>query len=48
VEFAKAEGIVPAPETIRFNLSGQGNFDMQACTDYLEASRMTKRTPGTS
>jgi len=57
VEFAKAEGIVPAPETnhaiaatidealrckkegraetILFNLSGHGNFDMQAYTDYF-------------
>ena len=57
IQFAKAEGIVPAPEathavraaiheaekcresgeskTILFNLSGHGNFDMQAYTDYL-------------
>jgi len=57
VEFARAEGIVPAPEsthaicvtvdealrckaegraeTILFNLSGHGHFDMQAYTDYL-------------
>jgi len=57
VQFAKAEGIVPAPETnhaiaavidealrckaegraetILFNLSGHGNFDMQAYTDYF-------------
>ncbi|MBK1719665.1 TrpB-like pyridoxal phosphate-dependent enzyme [Thiocystis violacea] len=57
IEFAKAEGIIPAPEathavkaaiheaekcretgeakTILFNLSGHGNFDMQAYTDYL-------------
>ncbi len=57
VQFAKAEGIVPAPEanhavratiheakrcresgeakTLLFNLSGHGNFDMQAYTDYL-------------
>ena len=56
VQFAKAEGIVPAPEsthaikavideavrckeagtgrTILFNLSGHGNFDMQAYMDY--------------
>jgi len=57
LQFAKAEGIIPAPEanhavraaiheaekcretgeakTILFNLSGHGNFDMQAYTDYL-------------
>jgi tryptophan synthase beta chain len=57
VEFARAEGIVPAPEsthavravfdealrckeegkseTILFNLSGHGHFDMQAYTDYF-------------
>ena len=57
MQFAKAEGIVPAPETnhaiaavidealrckaegraetILFNLSGHGNFDMQAYTDYF-------------
>jgi tryptophan synthase beta chain len=57
VQFAKAEGIIPAPEanhavrgaiheaekcresgeskTILFNLSGHGNFDMQAYTDYF-------------
>lgn len=57
VMFARAEGIVPAPEsshavktaidealrckaegksqTILFNLSGHGHFDMQAYTDYL-------------
>jgi len=57
VQFAKAEGIVPAPETnhaiaatidealrckaegraetILFNLSGHGNFDMQAYTDFF-------------
>jgi len=57
VQFARAEGIVPAPEAthaiqgavvealkckeegtarnILFNLSGHGNFDMQAYTDYL-------------
>jgi tryptophan synthase beta chain len=57
VTFARAEGIVPAPEsthavkaavdealkckeegtskTILFNLSGHGNFDMQAYTDYF-------------
>ena len=57
IQFAKAEGIVPAPETnhavaatidealrckaegraetILFNLSGHGNFDMQAYTDYF-------------
>jgi tryptophan synthase beta chain len=57
VEFARAEGIVPAPDathairvavdealrckaegraqTILFNLSGHGHFDMQAYTDYL-------------
>ena len=57
VAFARAEGIVPAPEathairvavdealrckaegraqTILFNLSGHGHFDMQAYTDYL-------------
>lgn len=57
IQFAKAEGIIPAPEanhavkaaiheaekcretgeakTILFNLSGHGNFDMQAYTDYL-------------
>lgn len=56
VQFAKAEGIVPAPEanhavavalreavrcreegkaeTLLFNLSGHGNFDMQAYIDY--------------
>ena len=55
--FARAEGIVPAPEsthairvaidealrckaegtaqTILFNLSGHGHFDMQAYTDYF-------------
>jgi tryptophan synthase beta chain len=58
IQFAKAEGIVPAPEsnhavraaideaircretgeakTILFMLSGHGNFDMQAYTDFLE------------
>lgn len=58
IQFAKAEGIVPAPESnhavraaideaekcretgesksILFMLSGHGNFDMQAYTDYLE------------
>ncbi len=57
VTFARAEGVVPAPETshaikvaideaiacresgqgktILFNLSGHGNFDMQAYDDYL-------------
>ena len=57
IQFAKSEGIVPAPEsnhavaaaidealrckaegkaeTILFNLSGHGNFDMQAYTDYF-------------
>jgi tryptophan synthase beta chain len=57
VQFARSEGIVPAPEsnhaiaaairealrckeegkteTIVFNLSGHGHFDMQAYTDYL-------------
>ncbi len=57
VQFARTEGIVPAPETshairaaidealrckkegrketILFNLSGHGHFDMQAYTDYL-------------
>jgi len=57
VQFAKSEGIIPAPEsnhavaaaidealrckaegkaeTILFNLSGHGNFDMQAYTDYF-------------
>ncbi len=57
VQFARAEGIVPAPEAnhavraaideairckkegrgraIMFNLSGHGNFDMQAYTDYF-------------
>jgi len=57
VEFARTEGIVPAPEathairvafdealrckaegkaeTILFNLSGHGHFDMQAYTDYF-------------
>ena len=57
LQFAKAEGIIPAPEsnhavraaieeaekcretgeakTILFMLSGHGNFDMQAYTDYL-------------
>jgi tryptophan synthase beta chain len=57
IQFAKAEGIIPAPEsnhavaavidealrckaegrseTILFNLSGHGNFDMQAYTDYF-------------
>lgn len=57
IQFARTEGIVPAPEsthairsaifeaekckqegvakTILFNLSGHGNFDMQAYTDYL-------------
>ena len=60
VQFAKAEGIVPAPESnhavraaidealrckkegkgevILFNLSGHGNFDMQAYADYLSGS----------
>lgn len=64
VEFARAEGIVPAPEsthairvaldealrckaqgraeTILFNLSGHGHFDMQAYTDYL-AGRLDDR-----
>jgi tryptophan synthase beta chain len=58
VEFARCEGIVPAPEanhavrcaidealrckkegkkeTILFNLSGHGHFDMQAYIDYFE------------
>src|SRR5512143_2773106 len=58
VEFARCEGIVPAPEanhavrcaidealrckkegkkeTILFNLSGHGHFDMQAYTNYFE------------
>ena len=57
MEFARAEGIVPAPEsshairvavdealrckkagkaeTILFNLSGHGHFDMQAYADYF-------------
>jgi len=57
IQFAKAEGIIPAPEsnhavaatidealrckaegraeTILFNLSGHGNFDMQAYTDFF-------------
>jgi tryptophan synthase beta chain len=57
VQFARCEGIVPAPEsnhavkaaidealrckangtseTILFNLSGHGHFDMQAYTDYF-------------
>jgi tryptophan synthase beta chain len=57
IQFARAEGIVPAPESnhairaaidealkakeegkekvILFNLSGHGNFDMQAYADYL-------------
>jgi tryptophan synthase beta chain len=57
VQFARTEGIVPAPEsnhavkaaidealrckaegrseTILFNLSGHGHFDMQAYTDYF-------------
>ena len=57
VQFARAEGIVPAPEsshavkaamdealrckaegrseTILFNLSGHGHFDMGAYTDYF-------------
>lgn len=57
VQFARAEGIIPAPEsnhavkaaidealvckrdgtakTILFNLSGHGNFDMQAYADYF-------------
>ena len=57
VQFARAEGIVPAPEsshavkaamdealrckaegkaeTILFNLSGHGHFDMQAYTDFF-------------
>jgi tryptophan synthase beta chain len=58
VQFARAEGIVPAPEsthavrsaidealrcksegkaeTILFNLSGHGHFDMQAYINYFE------------
>ena len=58
IQFARAEGIVPAPEschavrvaidealrckesgkaeTILFNLSGHGHFDMSAYTDYLD------------
>jgi tryptophan synthase beta chain len=58
IQFAKSEGIIPAPEsnhavraaideaercretgeakTILFMLSGHGDFDMQAYTDYLE------------
>jgi tryptophan synthase beta chain len=57
IQFAKAEGIIPAPEanhavsaaidealrckvegkseSILFNLSGHGNYDMQAYTDYF-------------
>ena len=57
MQFARAEGIIPAPEathaikaaieeaarcrqegtarTILFNLSGHGNFDMQAYTDFF-------------
>ena len=60
VDFARAEGIVPAPEashaikavmdealrckregrseTILFNLSGHGHFDMQAYTEYFAGS----------
>ncbi|GAB4359209.1 MAG: TrpB-like pyridoxal phosphate-dependent enzyme [Gammaproteobacteria bacterium] len=60
VQFAQAEGIVPAPEsthavrvaidealrckeegkaeTILFNLSGHGHFDMQAYTDYFSGA----------
>jgi tryptophan synthase beta chain len=60
VQFARAEGVVPAPEsshavkaaidealrckregkaeTILFNLSGHGHFDMQAYTDYFAGS----------
>ena len=62
VQFARAEGIVPAPEsthavkgaidealrckaegkaeTILFNLSGHGHFDMQAYTDYFAGKLM--------
>ena len=62
VQFARAEGIVPAPEAthaiqgavvealkckeegtsrnILFNLSGHGNFDMQAYTDYFAGNLM--------
>lgn len=65
VQFARAEGIVPAPEanhavkaaidealrckregraeTILFNLSGHGHFDMQAYTDYA-AGKLTDVT----
>ena len=60
IQFARAEGIVPAPESnhavraaidealrckeegkgevILFNLSGHGNFDLQAYADYLNGS----------
>jgi tryptophan synthase beta chain len=64
VMFARAEGIVPAPEashairvaidealrckaegsgqTILFNLSGHGHFDMQAYTEYLDGSLLDR------
>jgi tryptophan synthase beta chain len=64
VTFARAEGIVPAPEsshairvafdealrckkegkaeTILFNLSGHGHFDMQAYTDYFAGKLVDK------
>jgi tryptophan synthase beta chain len=65
VQFARAEGIVPAPEsnhavraaidealrckaegkaeTILFNLSGHGHFDMQSYTDYF-AGKLTDQS----
>jgi len=55
VLFAHAEGILPAPEanhaikaegkaeTICFNLSGHGHFDMQAYTDYF-AGKLTDQS----
>jgi tryptophan synthase beta chain len=67
LEFARQEGIIPAPETahairaaideavaareegkektIFFNLSGHGNFDLQAYADYLEGKLVDYEYP---
>ncbi|GAB4387851.1 MAG: TrpB-like pyridoxal phosphate-dependent enzyme [Thermodesulfovibrionales bacterium] len=67
IQFARAEGIIPAPETshairaavdeallakeegkektIFFNLSGHGNFDMQAYADFIEGKLVDYEYP---
>jgi tryptophan synthase beta chain len=67
IQFAKCEGIIPAPETahavkaaidealvckeegrekaILFNLSGHGNFDLQAYADFLEGKLVDYEYP---